>query len=340
MRPPQTRRIFYLAPDFDRPSWGVGLLYGHVRLLRDRGWHASVLHHRRPFRVEWLEDAPPCDHLDDPSLDFADSDILVCPEVLAHEDAVARFPGLTVLFVQGTYPLFASIQGRKALEGLGFDRAMTILPHARAVLTRFFGIDTAVVPPFIAPYFFDASLDQQRARRVLLHVKPDYEKAGFLDRQIFETLWSEGPTRGWELDRFGGLDHGQVAARMADSTFLVNLNVLEAFNTTVPEAMAAGCIPLCYEAVGGRDFLVDGENAFVFPNGDIVPLIERLFALIEHGAPHQQLKRLRASARATAERYRECATGEALERFFRHPVEVTQSAATRSPADGSDERTS
>lgn len=335
MASPQRRRIFYLAPDFDHPSWGIGLLYGHVRLLRARGWRAYVLHYQSPFRVEWLDDTPPCRHLDEPSLDFADDDILVCPEVLAHQVAAMGFPGQAVLFVQGTYPLFASISGRQAMAELGFERAITILPHARKVLTRFFGIDATVVPPFIAPYFLDAPLDRRRARRVLLHVKPDYEKAGFLDRQIFEALWAEGPTHGWELDRFGGLGHRQVAARMADSAFLVNLNVLEAFNTTVPEAMAAGCVTLCYEAVGGRDFLVDGENAFVFPNGDIVPLIERLFALIEHEDRHrQQLASLRANARSTAERYREAATGDALDTFFRHTI----CADSPTAADASDDR--
>jgi hypothetical protein len=233
------------------------------------------------------------------------------------------FPGRTILFVQGSYPLFASIGGRRAMSELGFDQAITILPHARAVLTRFFGIETTVVPPFIAPYFFSAPGfsgpgHRPRTKRVLLHVKPDYEQAGFLARKIFENLWSEGPTADWELDRFDGLGHRQVAERMAESAFLVNLNVLEAFNTTVPEAMAAGCIPLCYEAVGGRDFLVDGENAYVFPNGDIVPLVERLFALLE-GYEHQQeeLASLRSRARATAEGYQESTTGNALDRFFR-----------------------
>jgi hypothetical protein len=42
-------RIDYLVPDYETPSWGTALLYEHVRLLRELGHDARVLHLRAPF---------------------------------------------------------------------------------------------------------------------------------------------------------------------------------------------------------------------------------------------------------------------------------------------------
>jgi len=313
-------RIFYRVPDVDHPSWGIGLLYRHVTLLRRRGFDAYALHQRHPFQLGWMDAPPPCRYLDDPALALTAEDVLVLPEALADELRGRPFPGRAVLFVQGTYPLFAAIRGRRALAQLGFDHTITILPHAAHLLERFFGVQAELVPPFVAPYFFldPGELARPRQRRVLLHVKEAYEQAGFPDRRILEDLWHENAPRGWQLERFAGLDHRKLAARMANSAFLVNLNVLEAFNTTVPEAMAAGCIALCYGAVGGQDFLEHGRNALVFENNHVVALAERLFAsLAAFDAGDAEIAALRRRARASVERYTEARTGDALDAFFR-----------------------
>ncbi|HEX6199326.1 MAG TPA: hypothetical protein VF150_03600, partial [Thermoanaerobaculia bacterium] len=76
-------RIHYLAPDYDQPSWGVGLLYEHVRLLRDLGFEARVIHERAPFRLGWLDHEVPVAHLDALEEAPGEDDLLVVPETLA-----------------------------------------------------------------------------------------------------------------------------------------------------------------------------------------------------------------------------------------------------------------
>ena len=78
-------RIFYLAPDHAAPSWGVGLLYEHVRLLRELDYDAWVLHQRRPFRLAWLESTAPVAYLDDAALAAGADDLLVVPETMVAE---------------------------------------------------------------------------------------------------------------------------------------------------------------------------------------------------------------------------------------------------------------
>jgi len=96
------------------------------------------------------------------------------------------------------------------------------------------------------------------------------------------------------------------------------VNCQESFNATVPEAMAAGCIPVCYEAFGGKDYLRDGENACVMPTHHAYPLVERTLELMTSwDAKKRQLGRIRRGGQATARRYTEALTEKALVAYFR-----------------------
>jgi hypothetical protein len=229
------------------------------------------------------------------------------------------------VFVQGSFLILSGLEGAAGYTELGYELALAVLPHVGEIVERHFGLEVEVVPPFIAPYFFrdlEEIRARERSRTILLSVKPAYRAVGFPDYDIFvgllrRHLGPNGQRPGWRVRELAGLRHAEVAELMADASFLVSLNSHEAFNSTVPEAMAAGCIPVCYDAYGGRDYLADGENAFVFPNHHVFPLAEKLLELTD-GAPERSadLARMRARARETAGRFTREATRAALEAAF------------------------
>jgi hypothetical protein len=310
--------IFYLAADHPEPSWGMGMLYEHVRLLRDLGHEACVLHHRAPFRPGWRELEVPVQYVDQPSFAPSSRDVVVVPEVLAASGVVANHPWRRVVFVQGSFLILKGLGEAADYAELGYEAAMAVLPHVARVVERHFGIAAEVVPPFVAPAFSEAS-PHPRERRVLFAVKEGYRQAGIPDQEIVERLLHREIARRpeWSLCPLTGFTHREVAELMKTSTFLVNVNSHEAFNTTVPEAMAAGCVAVCYEAVGGRDFLQDSENAIVFSNHDVYALVERLCAAMDRFADEQPfLERLRAGGRSTVAAFRPEMTAQALARFF------------------------
>ncbi len=319
-------RIYYLVPDSDAPSWGIGLLYHHVRLLRELGFEARVLHHQASFGLTWLDVEVPIRYVDDASFQPGATDIVVIPEVLARTADLASLPPRRVVFVQGSFLILS--RGEEAFDyrDLGFEAALAVLPHVRDIVSRHYGLVPAVVPPFIAPYFFagEAELERRRDRRVLLVGKPEYLQAGYLDyeiaRKLLQRHFGRLETRGegpWELVELVGRSHRQVAELMRRSEYLINLNTLEAFNTTVPEAMAAGCVPICYEAYGGRDFLEAGRNAYVFQNNYIYPLVEKVLELTERRDElADQLGEIRRAGWTTAGRYQEKDTARALDAFY------------------------
>lgn len=325
---PRKSSIYYLVPDLDGPSWGLGLLYHHVHLLRQAGFEAFVLHERSPFRLTWLDLDVPIRYRDEAAPHMVPSDVLVAPEVWSHTAARLPYPCRRVIFVQGSFLILREAESAFDYRELGYEAALAVLPHAKDIVAAHFGLIPTVVPPLIAPYFFcdDLELDRPRRRQVLLVSKPGYLQAGYLDRDIvgkllvrhFERLNRSSEDARWEIIELSGYTHRQTAELMKRATLLVNLNTLEAFNTTVPEAMAAGCIPVCYEAFGGRDFLHPGANAFVFPNNHVYPLLDKLMDLTANFEEHrEELSALRRRARATAESYSEESTARALVEFFR-----------------------
>jgi hypothetical protein len=325
-------RIDYLVPDYATPSWGTALLYEHVRLLRELGHDARVLHQQAPFRLDWIETEVPVAHVDTLAASGApgaggapgENDWLVVPEVLAAEAVQLAWPCRRCVFVQGSFLIVSGLAGAAGYPALGYSRALAVLPHVAEIVERHFGLAADLVPPFIAPYFFrdPEGAGPDRERTLLLAVKDDYRRAGFPDYDIVagglrRALATDPRCRGWALEEVAGLGHREVAERMKRSAFLVNLNSHEAFNTTVPEAMAAGCLPICYEAFGGRDFLSDRENAWVFPNHHAFPLLDRtLEAMAAFDRRDGSLDAMRRRAHETALRFTEARTRDALATAF------------------------
>lgn len=327
--------IYYLAPDFEKPSWGNGILYGHVKLLNRNGIYAAVLHHKRPYRYRWFESDVPVSYLSDSSFKIRENDFLVVPEVNVLDDFPRSAGCKKIVFVQGGFLLLYRLEKAVNYDELGYGHVIVAMPNIKKIVDTYFGAQSEIIPPFIAPYFFAHGGDGppgERHKRILLFKNPSYAGAGRIDYDIavkllvkrvgtskkkLPGLLDRKPTGGWELTELKSLTHGEVSELMKDSAFFINLNTTEGFNVTVPEAMAAGCIPLCYEAYGGMDYLEDGRNAYVFPNNYVYPLIDKLFGLIENYDNIQdELDRIRENAYKTALGYTEEETEKSLLRFF------------------------
>lgn len=309
--------IYYLVGDYLAHSWGTGMLYEHVRILREAGYDACALHHVAPFRPPWLDLDVPIRYLDQEGFHADAADIIVVPEVLAASEAVQRFPWRRIVFVQGSFLIFRGLQAYSDYAELGYEEALAVLPHVARVVERHFAVNAHVVRPFVAPHFFEPGVVRQR--RLLFAMKEGYPALGIPDQEIALRLLEKEVERrpDWSLVPLQGFSHRQIAELMRSSMFLVNVHSHEAFNTTVPEAMAAGCVAICYEAGGGRDFLRPGENAIVFSNQQVYSLVERVCELMDHCDESSDLmERIREGGRETAASFRPEDTAEALLRFF------------------------
>jgi Glycosyl transferases group 1 len=304
-------RVFYYAPDTQTPSWGVGMLYTHVKLLRASGIEAAVLHKNSTFRPEWLDIQVPCARLGN----VAPDDVVVVPEIFAARPEVLSLRARRVVFVQASSFIELGLRGATNYRELRYDGVMATMPHVQQILKRHYGVDAAVAPPCIAPYFFlaETKQDSARKRQLVLHPKAWHRDLSFVQ----PLLEKRARSFGWRIVLIERRTHREVARVFRRAALHVNVNCQESFNAMVPEAMAAGCVSLCYEAFGGRDYLRNGKNAFVFPTHHAYPLVEKAVELMEHwDSREDELRRLRRNALATARRYTEESTRRALVRYF------------------------
>src|SRR6266566_4549898 len=172
--------IYYLIADDEAPSWGTGMIYAHVRMLREAGYDACALHHHEPFRPDWLELDIPIRYVDESGFAPDAEDIVVVPEVLAASEIVQRFRWRRIVFVQGSFLIFRGLHQHSDYAELGYEEALAVLPHVARVIERHFGISAHVVPPFVAPHFFEPP-KAPRERRVLFATKEGYRAPGIPD---------------------------------------------------------------------------------------------------------------------------------------------------------------
>jgi glycosyltransferase involved in cell wall biosynthesis len=285
------------------------MLYTHVRLLRANGIEAAILHQRRPFRPTWIESDVPIVY----ARRRLECTLLVVPEVFAADPKILAMACRRIVFVQADSYIAPGLREAADYRQLGYEGAIAAMPHIRDIVERHYGVSAPVVTPSIAPYFFAGPALETRRRKRMVVICP---KPGCRDLPtVRQVLRHRLPPMGWRLVELDGRPHREVARVFRQAAFHVNVNCHESFNATVPEAMAAGCLPICYEAFGGRDYLRPGRNAVVFPTHDAFPLIERVLELAD-SYESAAVARMRRAAYATALRFTEAHTERALLQFY------------------------
>jgi glycosyltransferase involved in cell wall biosynthesis len=291
------------------------MLYTHVRLLRAHGIEAFVLHQKPRFRLHWLDIDAPRAYRGTATFKTGPEDVLVIPELFAADADILGLVGRRIVFVQASSFISSGLSEAQNYRQLGYEMAIAVMPHVREVVEKHYGVPAQVIPPCVAPYFFvdRARLDQPRQRQVAL-----IPKAGCRDFPIVRQMLRDGARDlDWRVVELENKTHREVARVLRQSDFHVNVNCHESFNATVPEAMASGCIPICYEAFGGRDYLKNGTNAYVFPTHHAYPLIEWTLRLMtSYDNRKRELSKIRRGALATAHRYSEARTERALLNCF------------------------
>lgn len=97
----------------------------------------------------------------------------------------------------------------------------------------------------------------------------------------------------------GVIPHADVLRLMADSDAFLMPSYNEGFGIVYLEAMAAGCVAVGSQGEGISDLIVDGENGYLVPAGDIAALIPVMRTLLI-GGPHVEAVRARGTDAARA----------------------------------------
>ena len=317
--------IYYLAPLSDTPSWGLAILYNHVHMLQANGINACIVKEGPQRSPAWMEIKVPFCTVGNFRQEVCATDTVIVPEVMINFEGLKKIKARKILFLQAGCFLFLNMPAAETHLSLGFYHVWIIMPHMKAIVEKHLLLPYSMIPPFVAPYFFAENVSAVRKKQVLMFPKfqqIDYSLVKHIvlqhinkNNQPFIKNLFNGSN--WQIKELQNLSHQQVATEMKRSAFFVSLNVFEALNTAVIEAMAAGCVVFCYEGFGPRDYLMNNENAIVFKNNEAYQLAEQVCEWIDHyGTSQLQVKSIQQKAVATASAYSQSATQKALLRFF------------------------
>ena len=331
-----SRRIFYLVPDNPVPSWGLGMIYHQVLFLRAAGYQAFLLHRSADFGLPWLDCKVPTVTLDAAPV-FSAEDVLIVPEIFPLHPRARAWKGPKLIHIQGGMPAGGAADTPSLdYASMGYQAAWIQLPHLRPLAENFGGLPATLIPPFIAPYFFLPKAAAQKKKQVVFYAKkrsPDYAAFKKIIPAVLKRRAAGKDGGNWRLIELENYTHNAAAELMQESAVFVNLNYWEAFNSSVPEAMAAGCLTFCYEAVGGADFLKHKRNAFVFRTHHVYDLAEELaLCLGRYGQDGRAFRQILKNARLTAAKFSAENTRKAVSGFFDAFFE-SQNSADRSPQD-------
>lgn len=149
--------IYYLAPDYDFPSWGNGILYSHVKLLNKNGIKARVLHHNPKFRYSWFDSNVPISYLNEEGFKVKKEDYLVVPEVNILDKEPKSLDCNKIVFIQGGFLILNKLDKARDFSEMGYDNVIVTMPNIKEIADTFFGTDAAIVPAFVAPYFYSSN---------------------------------------------------------------------------------------------------------------------------------------------------------------------------------------
>lgn len=301
--------IYYLVPDNEKPSWGIGVIYHHVKALVEEGYDACVLHSNSGFKLPWVEIDVPVKYRDNCKAEsLTETDLIIVAEVMANDPYLLGCKARKILFIQAGGYIFESLPINKTHKDLGFEQVMVILPHMIEIVEKFINLPVFVVSPFVSNYFFKDSLNPTRKKEIIIY--PKFEQIDFsivrnlILRKVGVNRVKKFMGLDWRLKLLQNLSHKEVSETLQNSSFYISLNLFEALNTTVVEAMASGCIVFCYEGFGPRDFLKNEENAFVFANNEPYKLVEKLYEVLDnYESMKPKLQEMQSSALATARRF-------------------------------------
>ncbi len=318
-------RIYYLVPDRDVPSWGLAMFYYHVELLNKNGLEAFIVKENSLKAPRWLNIDVPFESIKQFGINVRTSDYLIVPEVMVNFTGLKKINCNKIVFIQAPGYIWENMPKGEDHISLGFTHAWIIMPHLIKIVEQHIKLPYTLIPPFVAPYFFLNDLSTKRKRQIAIYPKYQqidnsivkYLLTRYLDKYNKPGIKDLFKNENWEIVELKNLTHKEVAAKMQKSAFFVSLNTFEALNTSIVEAMAAGCVVFCYEGFGPREYLKDKVNAFAFHNNEAYKLVETLCEQIDDYKKNEEaLKVMQQNAFKTAKEYSKEKTEKALLSFF------------------------
>lgn len=208
------------------------------------------------------------------------SDVLVCNPSFSDHLLGMRFPGPSLMYVQG-------VNTYRVIDGF-FDRYVAVSGFVKSHLQLHYGWNVPVIAPFVHNDRMAAPTPwlQRPAGSVLVFPKTFGHE--LLDR-VRTGLARDHPDVVASFTVIERMRHSDLLAAMQTHRYFLALSPLEGHPLTPIEAMLSGCCMVGFHGGGGLDFLRPGTNAATVGYPRIDAVIDDLASLIQQPARAQGL---------------------------------------------------
>ena len=230
---------FFTIDTKGNPTAGVANIYEHVKILRELGFNAQILHDKNDYKLrgdeegmgiaEWLGEeyaALPHISIESQTLQVGPQDFVVIPEAFASiMKQTVNFPCKRLVFLQSYEYIFEMLEIGEGWNNFGINDVITTNNHLKKYVESIFrNVITEVIPVGIPNYFKDSdkpkiptvAISARDKREILKLVKtfflkyPQYQFISFRDmsglpRKEFAKELSKSFLGVWvdELSSFG-----------------------------------------------------------------------------------------------------------------------------------------
>lgn len=230
---------FFTMDTKGNPSAGVANVYEHVKILKELGYNAHILHEKNDYVSVggWLgEDYANLPHvsIENQQLKVNGSDFVIIPEIFANVmEQIAQLPCKRIVMCQSYDYIFEMLQPGKSWLDYNFTDCITTTEKQKEYLTELFSnrLDINVVPVGIPSYF--KPTDGLKKPVVSIYTRDQRDTV-----KIYKTFYLKYPHLKWVSFRdMRGMNREQFAKNLSESCLSVWVDDISGFGTFPLEAM-------------------------------------------------------------------------------------------------------
>ena len=232
---------FFVMDTNGNPVAGVANIYEHVKLLRELGYNASILHEKNDYTpVNWLGEEYvnlPHSSAESTELKISPEDFIIVPEIYANiMEQLSKVPGTRIVLCQSYDYILEMLVPGKTWKDFGVTKCITTSDKQKEYIDHLFSgtIDIDVVPVSIPEYFKPTDKDRKPIVSVMCRDQRDLVK-------IFKSFYLRHPHLKWITFRdLRGLPREVFASELSQSCLAVWVDDIAGFGTFPLEAMKSG----------------------------------------------------------------------------------------------------
>ena len=280
---------FFTLDTKGNPTAGVATIYEHVKILRELGFNAQILHDKNDYKLkgdengmgleDWLgEEYANLPHvsIESQELQVGPTDFVVIPEAFASiMKQTIKFPCKRIVLLQAYEYIFEMLEIGENWNSFGITEVITTNQHLKTYVESLFkNITTEIVPIGIPEYFTKnnkpkiptVAISARDKREILKIVKIFYQKYPHYQFITFRDM--------------SGLPREDFAKELAKSFLSVWVDELSSFGTYPIESMKCGTpvigkiprmVPEWMGNVDDKGNLILNENGIWTANLNAIP---------------------------------------------------------------------